>query len=103
MNRMGGEPRGSAVTTPHRADVEVFARHLDRERGRQRASDLHDKQRHPLSGGRTGSCKAGVRHSQQGSVMYVLVKTQVLGGEPCPINCGWWKNNKVDVLKKSGL
>lgn len=37
MNRMGGEPRGSAVTTPHRADVEVFARHLDRERGRQRA------------------------------------------------------------------
>lgn len=66
MNRMGGEPRGSAVTTPHRADVGVFARHLDRERGRQRASDLHDKQRHPLSGGRTGSCKAGVRHSQQG-------------------------------------
>lgn len=85
MNRMGGEPRGSAVTTPHRADVEVFARHLDRERGRQRASDLHDKQRHPLSGGRTGSCKAGVRHSQQGSIIRTCKDASV----------GWWAVSAV--------
>lgn len=121
MNRMGGlegqEPRGSAVTTPHRADVEVFARHLGRERGRRRASDLHDKQRHPLCGGRTGSCKAGVRHSQQGCrrhhhtyctrISATRDPRVLLGGgwvdtSSCSLNCGRLKRNKV-VCTAEGL